>query len=126
MKLKKKIAAVGAAVMMAVSTMSIVASAYSEGFHLNKNNPYFSKNVTVSNRTQKLYLSSFSRSSGSNASVTMYNHISSTLKKTWSSAPQSYSETVPVSALGTTVTIEAYLNNYASASYVYADGTFTG
>ena len=126
MKLKKRIAAVGAAVMMAVSMMSIGASAYSEGFSLSKSKPSYSKNVTVTNRTQKLNLSSFSRSSGSNASVTIYNHMSSTLKKTWSSAPHLYSETVPVSALGTTVTIEAYLNNYSSASYVSASGTFTG
>lgn len=126
MKLKKRIAAVGAAVMMALSMMSIGASAYSEDFSLSKSSPTFSKNVTVTSTTQRLYLDSFSRSSGSSATVTLYNHMSSTLKKTWSSSNKSYSETVPISALGTTVTIEAYLNNDSSASYVYALGTFTG
>lgn len=132
-KICKRIMALSTTIMMAIGIMSLEASAYSEDFNLHyvnvgsvTNVTSFSKNVTVTSRNQKLYLNSFTRPSSSSASVTLFNHMSSTFKKTWSSSPKSYSGSVPVRALGTTVSIEAYLNNYSSTNYVYASGTFTG
>ena len=130
MKLKKRFAAMGAAMVMAVTGMSMNVSA-SWSFNLHyvpvgsvTNVTHQSKNVKITSRTQSLEITSFYRSNNTGY-VKAYNHLSSSMVYIFTTTGSSSTITVPTAALGVTVPVEAWIYNY-SGSYVNSTGQFNG